>query len=458
MAIPERYHHRDRFLPREFLLYAGEAGLEVTKVESLLEAGGAPWSIVAWVDSVLAGPETRFQAALALAGQAETLAAMGTVTLIAADPGARTVVGASRAAPRLVEELAALAGQAAAERRQAAAPAAPEPAVLRRQLDRLLARLEASAPVGPRLLLLVADGYPLTAPEAGRFRGPAPGAAPAEEERVALLERAARVLAAYGWIVAALPVRGGDTVTVAPRGDEHEDRRLRHLPAEFEELPPSLFRVRVGPRPPRSPRIVLPLLESALRLDLEPLRALARPTVGAVVVGAEQLAGTLAELGGRRRLWYQAPAEVDGRLRPLRVVMAQDAIEARAPRWVRSGTPEEMAEVLVRRLFSPGAAPPRDLPLRARAASAGGTIMVTLEAAVPPAATLPDGPLRLSLAFDAGEAEVSHRMVDWPPAAGLPGPAVSFAWPPGAARAALLVEDLERGLRTAAVVHRGPPE
>jgi hypothetical protein len=164
------------------------------------EAIAAPdWTVVVWIDRVLAGPDTAFYAALALAKRAAALTRLGPVEVVVADPAPHLILAPSRE-PRRVSEV--LAGVAAQARREGDRPAAfpdlrtsafsrLEPDALRRQCERLTTGLAAPRPGGPRLLLLAADGF-------------LPGAA--EES---LVEETARRVAAAGWTAVPLRIRDG---------------------------------------------------------------------------------------------------------------------------------------------------------------------------------------------------------------------------------------------------------
>ncbi|MES1211607.1 MAG: hypothetical protein ABUL63_04670, partial [Acidobacteriota bacterium] len=187
------------------------------------------WTIVIWVDRVLAGPDAAFYASLALSRQAERLTGLGPVEVIVADPSPRTVLAPTREPQRVAQALTDLVAQAGRDRDRpsgnpsqpdlrAAATGAMEATALQRQCERLATGLTVPRPGGPRLLLLVADGFSLTPAEMnllGDQELPAPAAATG---RAAALLDAARLLAAYGWVTVPLPVHGESP------GFRHEER------------------------------------------------------------------------------------------------------------------------------------------------------------------------------------------------------------------------------------------
>jgi hypothetical protein len=463
LAPPAVDARRTSLRPEDFVVREGGVVREVAKVE----APGGPqgidersWSVVIWVDEVLASPPTVHAASLSLALQAEALAELGEVTVLAAAPAPRSLLATSRAPERIREVLAEVAGRAAGRgdpRASApAVPGPPEPVVLRRQLDRLLVALTTPLPPSPRLLVLAADGYALSPAEANLLAGTPREGGPAERARARAIEETGRALAAYGWVSVALPARPEEALAALPRGEDYQEWRERNLDVDHGEFYPVMGRV--GRRPPTPPAILLPRLEAALSLHLEPLRALTRPGAGAVVEKQAHLASTLAEIAGRWRLWYRAPEAVEGDLRPLAVEVVRSGVEARAPAWTRSGTPRALAEARLRRLFAPG--PRLDGGLQLSLAGAhdpeAGWLRVVVEAAAGQAAAV-EGPLRLSVGFEGEEPTVAVHAVLEPPASEDAWESrSSFPWPAGAPRATLLLEDLARGAWLGAVVRRAP--
>ena len=396
--------------PADFQVLAGGQPREVVRAEPVSAAGEPPWTIVVYVDRALASPGTVFYSSLALSHRAAALARLGTVQVVVADSDPRQALAPSRETRRLERTLTDLSAIARVERdqqdRRLAPPGGPDAPRLRRQLDKLLAFLAARTPAGPHAVLLVADGLDLPAEQiAALDRGS--GGAP--RTAAAALQRAARLLAAYGWVAIPVPLRkeGAGLQASSTRSD---------LDTFREE----------------SPRTAA-------------LRALARPTAGTVAGFEVQLDEILSALQRRWRLWLAEPdAPVDGKLQALAVGLPGRRESVRAPEWLRSSTPEEIAEARLENLL---AAKPGDggLPLAASvvATAAGPELRLEL-----PALQLPDGappgPLRLSYGWSGAEGAtgIRHRT--------LPAGDLAKGWrftealapPAGAWRLAVIVEAL----------------
>ena len=194
--------------PADFQVLAGGQPREVVRAEPVSAAGEPPWTIVVYVDRALASPGTVFYSSLALSHRAAALARLGTVQVVVADSDPRQALAPSRETRRLERTLTDLSAIARVERdqqdRRLAPPGGPDAPRLRRQLDKLLAFLAARTPAGPHAVLLVADGLDLPAEQiAALDRGS--GGAP--RTAAAALQRAARLLAAYGWVAIPVPLR-----------------------------------------------------------------------------------------------------------------------------------------------------------------------------------------------------------------------------------------------------------
>jgi hypothetical protein len=413
--------------PGDFQVLVDGEPREVTRVEAVSRAA-APWTVVVYVDQVLAGPQTVFLAALALADRAETLARMGSIEVVTAGSDPRTVLPASGEA-RLVEQvLAGIAEEARVARDRAAKSAAGRraaPLPVGRQLDKLVAYLAGRRSSGPRLLFLVTDDLPVAAGE--------------PETSPAAIAGAARLLAAYGWVTIPLAVREEATIGRRHSTVSDIDRIRATTSGSGGDLPVILV-------PPRSTPLAW---EGVLDLLVDPrteaLQSLARPTTGTVVGYEPQLDLMLGELSRRRRLWVAAPATLDGRVRSVEVRVPDRVGEVRAQAWIRSGTPEGVAEARLRNLLA-GEPPGGLLPLRLstrEVAPAGLEIRFTVEPFE--ASPAPPGPVRISYAFlGSGEApEIRHEVV------AAENVAV-YGWshtarvslPPGTRWAAVVVEDL----------------
>jgi hypothetical protein len=181
------------------------------------------------------------------------------------------------------------------------------------------------------------------------------------------------------------------------------------------------------------------------------LRALARPTAGTVVGYEVQLDEILGALGRRWRLWLAEPdAPVDGRVESLAVSLPGKRKQVRAPEWVRSSTPEEIAEVRLEDLLAGRSLETQSptgsgLPLSATIATTPAGPELRLEVApvqIPEDA--PAGPLRISYAWAGpdGATGIRHEI--------LPAGDLTKGWrhaerlapPAGERRLAVIVEAL----------------
>ncbi|HEX9669486.1 MAG TPA: hypothetical protein VGC93_08385 [Thermoanaerobaculia bacterium] len=389
------------FAPGDLLVQEDGLLRRVTRVDDEGETAGG-WSLVVWIDRTLAGPETLFAAPLALAKEARRLAALGTVEVVVADPGPRTLLAPTREARLIEQVLADFAGAARVERdRSAAAGRKPRardlpPPAVRRQCDRLLARVAGRRDPGPHALLWVADG----------------GDEPA-------LRETGRLLAAYRWVTLPLPLQRID-VGEPTRPWSDTDRRREGLDTGSNDatVPPS------GPPPftiGLRRRGGVSSLEAVAGLavapDLAPLRALVEETAGHLVGFEAQLAPALDALADRRQLWIERPAG-----RPASELHRLEATTIagrplRTFRWSRTATPPALAEARLRALLADG--PGRD-PLPAALARAPAPLLELdlgrFRPATAPAGTEGRAPrlLRLSLAVAVGEEPVSvrHEVVD----------------------------------------------
>lgn len=418
--------------------------VEDGKVRPITKVGAleGDLSAVVWVDEALAHPQTVFSSTLALARQAAALARLGPVEVIVADPEPRVELAANREPRRLQQVLADLAGQARVERDEAAsrplersgASSRPDAATLRRQLDRLLVHLAERREPGPRVLFLVADGFAVSPAESRAFE--TGNADAGSGERAAVLLETARLLAAYGWITVALPIRQED-LGRPDRGSSEADRfRDNHgtWSDTSNSVPPSL-----RSRGPKDSKLLWEgVLDAMIQPDLSPLRAFVDATAGMLVPSAELLPSTLTALGGRWHLYYQTQTPVDGRLRPIEIRL-RDGSTIRSRRWVRASTPEGVAEARLRRRLA-GERPPETLPLRADASESGLRLSVGPFSAPDPAVP---GPVRVSTVYagENGALTFRHEMA---PAVETPGAGWSHGLAVNGRPLAVLVEDLGR--------------
>ncbi|HEY8020144.1 MAG TPA: hypothetical protein VIH93_03530 [Thermoanaerobaculia bacterium] len=381
-----------------------------------------PWTIVVYLDPILAAPDTGFLAALGLSRTSEALAERAEVGIVVADPEPRMVLAPTREPRVLGNRFADLAGELSRRRDRSAGERPPDLTAVRSQLDRMVAFLAGRRQPAPRALFLVADGRdvePAVLNALGSDRVD-PARLP-EEGGARAYVRAAQTLAAYGWVILALPFR---------RAVEPFD--LTPPPPSAGIKPGEVLRKLRGMHPRRSPDPFLADYGADSRLAI--LRAVGRMTDGALVGRAAMLQPAIADLSWRWHLWFSAPSTaVEGRVHPVTVELLRTGEALRATQWVRSGVPEGLADARLGALLA-GSPPAGDLPVELRVERAGDEAAVTLRLRTPlPAGT---GPLRVSLATDAGGTLRRHV---------LDGAAdtVRVTVPSGARRLAAVVEELE---------------
>lgn len=439
---------------------------EVTRAEP----ASGEWTIVLYVDQVLARPGTVFYSTLALASHARELTRLGSVEVVAAGSDPRTILPPTREVKPLQQALTDLSAAARVERdRLAEKAAAPSIPAARRQLDKLLAFLASRRPAGPHAVFLVADGPDLTPEQTALLeRKDDPAAAPAT-----VFHRASRLLAAYGWTTLPVPLRkegiGGE---ITPQS-EIEILRQGSAPSSHQNgVPPVL--------PNHAPRPTTLAWTGVIDLAVEPrtaaLRVLSRATAGAVLGFEQQIDPMLAALSRRWRLWVTEPdGPVDGRLHsvdvslpdqiridvlayPVAVNRPSVRKKARSQEWIRSSTPEEIAEARLEALLSnPGET--GDLPLTAEARRTPSGMELRIEVApleIPESA--PPGPVRVSWAFSGEEGAIGVHHQAFPAGDLEKGfrQTVRIDPPAGARRMAVVVEALGPDRWAGRVLEIGP--
>jgi hypothetical protein len=435
---------RKALLPGDFQVLIDGQPREVTRIERVSEAA-RPWTVVVYVDQVLAGPATVFSSTLALAERAETLTRMGSVEVVIAGSDPRTVLPSSREAKLVKQVLSGLAEEARVARDRASKQAAgrrPETPPVARQLDKLVAHLAGRTSSGPRLLFLVTDGIEIPPGQRSLLDSRAPGAGPAAGVPADAISRSARLLAAYGWVSMPLAVREEESIG-RQRSMVSDVDRIRATTSGSGGSPPVIL-----VSPGSTPLAYEGVLELLVNPRTEALQALARPGTGTVIGYEQQLDLMLGELSRRRRLWVAAPDSVDGRVHPVEVRVPERVGEVRAQAWVRSGTPEGVTEARLRNLLA-GETPGGLLPLQVSAREAAPSTLEVRFAVAPYeiSSPAPPGPVRISYAFlGPGETpEVRHEIV---PADNVAARGWSHtarvSLPPGVQRMAVVVEDLSR--------------
>jgi len=426
------------------------------EVSRAAPAAGA-WTVVVYVDPALASPGTVFYSGLALANRAADLTRLGTVELVVADPEPRVTVPPTREPLPLHQALADLAAAARVERDRAGglAAAGPSPDRIRGRLDELLLWLTARRPAGPHAVFLIMDGPDLTPEQTAALGSPAPAGGP--ETVAAVFQRTARLLAAYGWVAIPVPLRKEQVgAPIAPRSELDIFRETTAPSSQSTSLPP----IRPSRRSQKTTLAFPGVLDLFLAPQTAALRLLSQATAGTLLGFEEQIGPTLAALVRRWRLWIPEPdAPADGRLHPLAVTVADQTQvgvvafqldvglpgrrkDTRSPLWLRSGTPEEIAEMRLAALLAGQAGTGGELPLSAAARRTPAGLELQLAVAGLPAESA-EGPLRISYAVPTEGGSIFHHAVV---AAGDLGKGwrgtVAVAPPPGSRRLAVVVEAL----------------
>jgi Ca-activated chloride channel homolog len=429
-----------------------------------------PWRIVIYVDRILTGSRTLRTAAGSLAERAAELASLGPVEVIVAEPVPRVALTATRD-PRAIDEALSklwlsdegrddvrvlrqrFRDQKLAEEERAdhaAEAVETEARLVRRQQDALAEWLVAQAQEegsrGPRALLLVSDGFDVD-PE--KFYHPTE--VPTSEgalEKPAL--EAARTAAALGWTAFPLPM-----------GDSSLPDLRRVRPNPTPKVPVGGTVTLGRKKPEAAAKDQTPPLP-ALLAPQQPLSWMAEATGGELILDPGSLATALAHLRSRFWLRYQAPREVDGRPHALEVRTSRSDLTLRARRWDVAGVPEAVAAARAGRLLD-GEEDGIGLEVSARiqmisnsATGASPTLDLRIESP-----ELPPGPLRVTVAGQAGKGAVHHILTtsdltgEEPNVYRLP-----VSLPDGAEAVAVVVEPVAGGAWGGQVVNLGgpPPE
>ena len=319
-----------RLHPNDFQVLVDGQPREVARAEPV----SGPWTVLVYVDRVLAGPATAFSSEVTLAGHARDLTRLGTVEIAVAGPDPHTVLSPTRESRLVNQTLATLSETARRERDHPPAGQGGPPAgkQIRQQLDKLLATVASRHPAGPRVLFLVADGAELSPAEVSVLDGGTPPPPGAPETVATAFLQAGHRLAAQGWVVIPVAVQPGSPGTpVAPPSDADLIRESAAPSQHTNGPPPDLPRRAPAPSPLAYPGVVTLSTEPRLA----PLRALAEGTAGAVIGYDVQLPALVAELPRRWTIWVAEPAAPAGdRLHTLSVQLPGRKAEARALRWL----------------------------------------------------------------------------------------------------------------------------
>lgn len=320
-----------RLHPNDFQVLVDGQSREVARAEPV----SAPWTVLVYVDRVLASPATAFSSEVTLADHAKDLTRLGTVEVAVAGPDPHTALPPTRDS-RLVKQTLANLSEVARRERDRATPGKSEPPSgprIQQQLDKLLATLASRHPAGPRVLFLVADGADLAPAEVALLDGGTPPPPGSPESTATAFLAAGRRLAAQGWVVIPVAVKPGDPGTpMAPRSDLDRVNESASPSQHTNSGPPAITSRQLTANSLAYPGVVALSTEPRLA----PLRALAEGTAGTVIGYDVQLPALFAELPRRWTIWIAEPAAPAGdRLHTLSVRLPGRNAEARAPRWLR---------------------------------------------------------------------------------------------------------------------------
>jgi len=394
--------------------------------------GSCPWSFLVYVDTVLGNPATVAQAALTVGQRTDRLTEMGCVDIVVADPLPRTILERSRA-PRLVEKALVDVAERARKLRDAdvlRAETTPpardyrDRQTIRAQWDRLIDYVAARRSGGPRALLLVTDGFRLSASDLEVLSGRgSPRQVAAEGGGLAdIVMDTAQTLSSYGWLTIALPVTNEERERPEPAADDFESFRQLSEGRVLASEKRWVVNFFGSTRRDRATAALDDRLYEAYRLpDLAPLRALAEATAGGVARHEKQLDDLLDRLGSARVVWFDSSEPHDGRVRRLQVRLVSEDTFLRSPWWKRSSTPHLVAESRLRRLLAgeslDGRLTVSSQWLRATPGADGSPAQDALELRVAPADFLRGesiGHVRISVGFlDAAGVVAFEHSIDY---------------------------------------------
>ena len=408
---------------QDLLVFEGGAPRTVTNLQRLRAAGD--WRIVIYFDAALSRGRTIRLSSLELGGMAEFLCDLGPVEVVLADPSPNLLFGPSRdhklltaalteLAAREIEadllqakrkEFKALGGDLALTDPRREIYLLAEEELVRTQVDHLIRMGAQGCDGAPCALLLVSDGF-FEDPRnhyLGKERVQTEAGAPSP----ALLASfdLAITMAAYEWISLALPLREGELDTSVKELTSSDFDRFIDLTGGVQMLPKGTV------KPPELP---LEALEVSVLPILQPLRRLAEGTAGSVVRVVSQFERDITRLEELWRIYFLTDRALDGRVRPVEVRTLRDSSVLRAPLWVRSSTPQQVAGARLRGLLEGSGEPGTQAIEASVEAGADGVAVLTLKTAWGDVSEIVhDAAIRISLGYrNEGQAAwVGHQVV-----------------------------------------------
>lgn len=400
------------------------ADLDIRLGEETLEVGtltpaGERAQIVLYFDRPLSTSGTLRRGASSLNGLTRQLSELGDVEVAVADPRPEVLID-SRDPLLLGERLARMAlveegGEAILELRrrtlrelQRAAPTSDsgaeqaalvaealrqEAALVSTHRQELLGWLSEKGDRGPKILILVFDGFdvdPLAFYAQHLDEATLRAAAGLSASDPALLELeaahlgTARTLAALGWTVLPLAVDTLGKNAVRFESKEVVDEQGGTSTTQGITFNPgSIFKRRGEDDEDAATRIEAELVDPAAAR-----RPLAELSGGQAIASDQALRDAVKRLGERFQLTYSSSIPADGGLLPLEVRAKRSDLDVRAPRWASPGTPPMIARIRLQQLFA-GAEP-----------SQGFDVTAALETGAPEAGALETGTLETGTASE----------------------------------------------------------
>lgn len=326
LDLPPRLGRTLGLAADDFEVVVGERHLRPVKLERL---GRGEAHLAVWFDATGPDPHPVHLAVFTLAQRADVLTGMGAVEVVLADPEPRTVLEPTRVAENLRRALAGVAAEMRLRRRPAyTVRGGGDPEVWERA-----ARWAAASPArGPRFLFLVTRGF-LPDPAELDTLGDGAAVAPAPTPRAERVHRAARTLAAAGWVTVPVSLTEAELERRTERPFElmgYDDK-----PAYGINLVPLIQKLvrKIRGRSTSQPVDDEEEFRFHTAPENVPLVALARETGGEVLGYPTQLDRTLDDLKNRWRLWYRADP-LTAEPQALEVIHLGDGRRMRTPRWV----------------------------------------------------------------------------------------------------------------------------